>query len=255
MNKKLNRLLKLDFFVPIFIRLAGLKVKLTKGAGINRGDLLLYESVNFLCKEFKVKVVDKMSEANVCLLFPGGNTGSLYRHESEIRSSIIEEAKEFKTECWLLPQSFYDSSDNETLEYCTRIFIREKESRKFAPKRAELCPDLALGYQFEISEPTEEEALILRQDDENIYKTKRKDIIIEDFSCTGSVSSYIENSMKYRKILTDRLHVCICSLAAGRDVTFIEGSYHKNRSMYETWLKDLGCKFMSRETFLKGNII
>jgi hypothetical protein len=30
---------------------------------------------------------------------------------------------------------------------------------------------------------------------------------------------------------------------AGRDVTLVANDYHKNRSMHDTWLADLGCRF------------
>lgn len=43
--------------------------------------------------------------------------------------------------------------------------------------------------------------------------------------------------------MTDRLHFAIAGLHAGRDVTLLANDYHKNKSMHETWLADLGCRF------------
>jgi exopolysaccharide biosynthesis predicted pyruvyltransferase EpsI len=40
------------------------------------------------------------------------------------------------------------------------------------------------------------------------------------------------------------LHFAIVGLAYGRDVYIAPGAYHKNRSMYDTWLSELGCKWI-----------
>jgi exopolysaccharide biosynthesis predicted pyruvyltransferase EpsI len=48
---------------------------------------------------------------------------------------------------------------------------------------------------------------------------------------------------RYRRIITDRLHCAIAGLHAGREVTLLPNNTHKNRSMHETWLADLGCRF------------
>jgi exopolysaccharide biosynthesis predicted pyruvyltransferase EpsI len=37
--------------------------------------------------------------------------------------------------------------------------------------------------------------------------------------------------------------MAIAGLHAGRDVTLLANGYHKNRSMHETWLAALGCRF------------
>ena len=47
----------------------------------------------------------------------------------------------------------------------------------------------------------------------------------------------------HRRIVTDRLHFAVAGLHAGRDVTLVANAYHKNRSMHETWLAGLGCRF------------
>jgi exopolysaccharide biosynthesis predicted pyruvyltransferase EpsI len=54
---------------------------------------------------------------------------------------------------------------------------------------------------------------------------------------------YLHLAARYESIVTDRLHFAICGLLLGRQVVLLPNSYHKNRSMYETWLRDLGCMF------------
>lgn len=48
--------------------------------------------------------------------------------------------------------------------------------------------------------------------------------------------------------MTDRLHFAVAGLHAGREVTLVANDYHKNRSMHETWLAALGCRFAATST-------
>jgi hypothetical protein len=52
---------------------------------------------------------------------------------------------------------------------------------------------------------------------------------------------YVRAAACYANIYTDRLHFAISGLLAGRSVTLLGNSYHKNRSMWETWLRRAGC--------------
>lgn len=49
----------------------------------------------------------------------------------------------------------------------------------------------------------------------------------------------IEFVSKYRKVYTTRLHVAILSVLLDKEIIFFDNSYGKNRSFYETWLKDV----------------
>lgn len=46
--------------------------------------------------------------------------------------------------------------------------------------------------------------------------------------CTGNV------------VVTDRLHAALLGWMLGREVVMLPNAYHKNRSVYETWFKDVG---------------
>jgi exopolysaccharide biosynthesis predicted pyruvyltransferase EpsI len=59
-------------------------------------------------------------------------------------------------------------------------------------------------------------------------------------------AAYLALAARHRRIITDRLHMAIAGLHAGRDVTLLANAYHKNRSMHETWLAALGCRFADR---------
>ena len=52
---------------------------------------------------------------------------------------------------------------------------------------------------------------------------------------------YILLAARYETIFTNRLHFAIAGLIAGRKVTLLPNSYFKNKSIWECWLKDLGC--------------
>ena len=61
-------------------------------------------------------------------------------------------------------------------------------------------------------------------------------------------AAYLALAARHRRIVTDRLHFAVAGLHAGRDVTLVANDYHKNRSMHETWLAALGCRFAATAT-------
>lgn len=56
----------------------------------------------------------------------------------------------------------------------------------------------------------------------------------------------------YKTIITDRLHVATGAMLLRKTTVLMPNFYHKNKSMYETWLKDLGCLWL--ETFREGTL-
>ena len=61
------------------------------------------------------------------------------------------------------------------------------------------------------------------------------DLIFRPFQ----VRKGIEFVSKHRKVYTTRLHVAILSVLLDKEIVFFDNSYGKNRSFYETWLKDV----------------
>ncbi len=53
------------------------------------------------------------------------------------------------------------------------------------------------------------------------------------------VKKGIEFVSQYKKVYTTRLHVAILSVLLDKKIVFFDNSYGKNRSFYETWLKDV----------------
>jgi hypothetical protein len=123
-------------------------------------------------------------------------------------------------------------------------FVRDRDSLRLAPPGARLAPDLALAYQDEQQLPVTEESLgiFLRDDLEGIHDQAGRDPTRECQTAT----QYVALASRYGVIVTDRLHFATAALVAGRQAILLPNRYHKNRSMYETWLRDLGCLWSDR---------
>ena len=42
---------------------------------------------------------------------------------------------------------------------------------------------------------------------------------------------------RHRRVVTNRLHFAIAALLQGRSAALTANGYHKNRSMFDTWLR------------------
>lgn len=62
--------------------------------------------------------------------------------------------------------------------------------------------------------------------------------IVRDVSVSVSFEEFISAIARSNSILTNRLHVAILGYMLGKRTTLREGSYHKNRSVYEYSLSD-----------------
>lgn len=237
-------LLSTDRFDLIFAPLAGRPVLLTRGSPANRGDDLLLAATRQLCARFRIEVVSTISSAEVCLLAAGGNVGpdERFRHARDRRQRFLDRAKAAGVECWLLPQSF--TGPEEQINLCPQVFVRERASLSYAPEWAQLAPDLALGYSFPEQPPAEKEtAWLLRHDAESVMPEEVMRWSERDLGSEATLDEYLLWATRAAHVYTDRLHVAIAALAAGRKVTLLPNVYHKNASMHATWLADLGCEF------------
>jgi exopolysaccharide biosynthesis predicted pyruvyltransferase EpsI len=81
--------------------------------------------------------------------------------------------------------------------------------------------------------------MLMRKDKESIYSGKQ----IDPAGLAKDWKEYLSLASTYAKIGTDRLHFAIAGLMTGADVTLYPNIYHKNKSMWMTWLKNMGCKW------------
>jgi len=175
------------------------------------------------------------------LCFGGGNMG-IKGGSRRIRAK----ASRLGLPITILPNSWRDTED---VPHCVRFCAREYGSRRFCPD-AEVFPDLALSLDWpeDLRERPARKPLgvFLRRDKEARFA----DAVPEfnqgpPFDLVGKrdVSGYLALAAHYQVLVTDALHFSICGIAAGRTVYLVPGQYHKNRSMYESWLRDLGCRW------------
>ncbi len=233
------RLLSKDLFAPIFSELRGLRVGIVDGIG-NVGDDLLYLATRQLCDVFGVEhfTVNPLAEEPIpkcdkLLLFAGGNVG--YPKCGAIRRKAYESG----TPCWMLPQSVFKQED---LPF-ERLFFRESKSRGIIGK-GEIVPDLALGFDFpQVNCKKDGDEKFLRRTNESVFiyipREQRKD----PASFCHTPKEYWEFAAQHRHVTTDRLHFAICSLAMGSKTTLLPVYYHKNKTMFDEYLQNLGCSW------------
>lgn len=179
------------------------------------------------------------ADVDELLLFGGGNMG-IKGGSARIR---VKAAK-LGLPITILPNSWRAP---ETVPNCVRYCARERGSHLFCAD-ADVFPDLALSLDWDDDTinlpPRKPLGVFLRRDKEARFA----DAVPEHnqgppFDLVGKrdVGGYVALAARYRVIVTDALHFSVCGLACGRKVYLVPGTYHKNRSMYEAWLRDLGC--------------
>lgn len=234
------RLLPLSAFDTLFDPLRGQRLGLVDGFG-NAGDRLLQRATRQLLTAFGcdwrvvVPAVDcaaTVRENCDRLLLPAGGWMG-----HAVGRDLRQAAYAYGLPCTVLPQSFMAA---ESLPADTVVYVREPASRKYCPS-ARLCPDLALAYDFpEPSPATAPAALFLRTAEPSLFSHLLRTDPAAD--CYGP-DEYINRVSPYASVTTDRLHLAIIALGLGREATLLPVTYHKNRSMWETWLQQLGCRW------------
>ena len=242
------RLLPLSEFAPIFEPLLGRRVGYVRTPG-NVGDRLIEAATFQMLRRFGIDfaVTGPSSECEIdeWVLPGGGNMGSFYETNLRIRRQVVATGLPVS----VLPQSFITP---EHLAYA-RVFVRERASLGLRPD-AFLAPDLALGFEIPRHwrlglgldarwkrKPDLGEALWLRRDREALFA---------DVPCAGDPAArcrtpfgYLWLAARHTHVITDRLHFAIAALMCGRKATLLPNLYFKNRSMFDTWLVDLGCEW------------
>jgi hypothetical protein len=122
-----------------------------------------------------------------------------------------------------------------------RVYVREHASFRFAPDGI-LAPDLALGLIPETLPRARKPLGIFIRKDLEAHETVPW--YSEDpVELALSPEQYMRLASRYKVIITNRLHFAVAGVLLDRKTIILPNSYHKNFSMYETWLSDLGCDF------------
>ena len=231
-----RRLLDAAAFAHVFEPLVGHRVGYVRSIG-NVGDDLIELATAQLLDTFgirwRLQAPTEPADVDYLLFSGGGNMGSRYANNYAIRGQALA----LGPPLIILPQSFTDREDRPF----AKVFVREHASLTLRPDGI-LAPDLALGLAWTPPpRPDRDLGILLRRDRE---RTGRRRLFTRDpVRVCRTPAEYLSLAARYRRIVTDRLHFAIAGLHAGRDVTLLANDYHKNRSMHETWLADLGCRF------------
>jgi hypothetical protein len=231
-------------FEPVFSPFIGRKVGFLPLDG-NVGDRLIDAAAEQLMRRFGVSyrrlnsrelqsgVPDAPLDA--ILVSGGGNMGATYPWPLLARRQALA----LGVAVTILPQSFTDTGED-TNGYA-RVFVRERASLKISPDFL-LAPDLALGlHPPRVDEGAEAETGVWLRTDRESAVADHGLSLGDPISVSRSVVEYLGLAAKFEHVITDRLHFAIAGLLMGRQVTLLPNSYDKNRSMYDTWLRELGC--------------
>jgi hypothetical protein len=234
-----HRLLAPDAFATVCEPLVGHRVGYVRPIG-NVGDRLiemamiqLFAAYGIRWRLWRPEVPADGDGLDLLVFGGGGNMGSRYANNHTLRSRALATGLPVV----ILPQSFTAPEERPF----ARVFVRERASLALRPD-AILAPDLALGLATTPpARPDRDLGVFLRRDQE---RTGRKPLWARDpVRLHDDPLAYLACAARYRRIVTDRLHFAVAGLHAGREVTLVANDYHKNRSMHETWLADLGCRF------------
>ncbi len=222
----------------VFLPLKGKKVALVHSPATgNPGDRLIELAAEQLLTRFGVawevrEPYDTLG-CDVIALFGGGNYGHVHcKVEAERRRVALMSG----LPCVLLPQTAYGTEPGNY----TTAFARDVTSLNFITGSV-LAPDLVMCYE----PPSPIKAAVRARTEFFIrgWEGKWPGRGVDPRAYDGPPAGYLDMVAEAADVHTDSLHVAVCGLIARRSVTLYPTRLHKQKSVWETWLKDLGCKF------------
>lgn len=238
------RLLTADSFEPIFEPLLGRRVGYVPTTG-GVGDMLVEMAALQLFAHFGVdyhiETLAGESEADV-LVLAGGGPGLLCPAGLTDRLAAIAA----DTQVTVLPRSLTAAENLRA----RRFHVRDRVSLAHRAD-AIVMPDLILGLEVAVPrEPEEERGVWLRCD--QLGRFARYGGEDPDDVCS-TAAEYLALAARYRAIVTDRPEFAMAGLVQGRDVTLLPGATPVNRSLWETWLDDLGCHWLDAHDVIEAD--
>ena len=229
------KLLATDSFAPIFEPLLGRRVGYVPTAG-GVGDLLVelaaFQLFAHFGVDYHVETLAGECAADV-LVIAGGGPGPLC--PPTLAARLAEAAAAIPVV--LLPRSLSGSVGIRV----RRLHVRDRASLAW-DRDAILMPDLILG--LEVAAPREAEegpGVWLRCDEEGLFAGHG--LGDPDLVC-ATAAEYLALAARHRAIVTDRPEFAMAALVQGREATLVPAASPVNRSLYESWLADLGCRWL-----------
>jgi len=229
------KLLAADSFAPIFEPLLGRRVGYVPTAG-GVGDLLVelaaFQLFAHFGVDYHVETLAGECAADV-LVVAGGGPGPLCPPALAARLAEASAA----IPVVLLPRSLSGSVGIRV----RRLHVRDRASLAWE-RDATLMPDLILGLEVAAPREAEEEPGVwLRCDEEGLFAGQG--LGDPDLVC-GTAAEYLALAARHRAIVTDRPEFAMAALVQGREATLVPAASPVNRSLYESWLADLGCRWL-----------
>eukprot|EP00903_Cladosiphon_okamuranus_P003505 g3503.t1 len=208
----------------------------------NVGDDLIHLATTQLWERHGIKTTLNPLEAT-CAVFCGGGSIGIYGGCEDLRNELYPVCREQGIPAVLYSQSCF--SKNEDLpDIFTHRFARDHFSQKMIPGST-LAPDLALSYRLtkDYGPALYPEGIFLRYDREALFPDSPRNVGDPVKLVPRDPDYYFQLAASYEHIVTDRLHFAIAGLILKRRVTLVPNSYHKNRGIWESWLRDAGCQW------------
>lgn len=215
----------------------------------NVGDKLITESTLHILRSLNKtfthlrcdKVTPKDCKEKTVMWGGGGNMGDFYIHNRSQRDRIFPHCDDLV----ILPQTWTSPEIVNGKKY-----VREIESLNFT--NGELAIDLSFGLSLQYSEPSLDTGVFFRVKSEPTIIPNEN--IGDPAELCHNPPQYIDLASNYKTIHTNRLHFAICGILLGREVYLHSGRYFKNRSFYNTWLRELdNVHFIEDSTKVFGN--
>lgn len=234
------RLLSQDRFSPIFTPLQGRRIGYVPTCGtlddrlIEMATLQLFSDFGI---EYRIEQLAGDSDIDE-IVVAGGGPADLCPAERMDRLLKVAATKPLT----ILPRSFVVPwLDEPGSLRCHRFYLRERASLA-CRLGGILMPDLLLGLDVDAT-PSPENLIgvWLRQDREALFNRHGSG---DPTAVCQTPEDYLALAGRYRHLVTDRASFAIAGLIHGRDVTLMPSRSPTNRSLWETWLRDLGCKWL-----------
>ncbi len=211
----------------------------------NIGDKMIFETTYQIFNRLNISytarfvgdnndnILKSMIKDHDVVFWPGGgNMGNFYMGNFMQRQKIAKKCEEYGVEFVILPQTWTGDES---------IIASKQYARDFRSINGRLAPDIALAYEVQQPEldflktvKKEKVGIFFRIDGEKttIPEGNRGDPAL----LCETVSDYIRLAGQFEEIHTNRLHFAISGLHSGSQVVLYHNSYHKNQSVYQTWL-------------------
>lgn len=247
------RLIQPDAYRMIFAPLDGQRVGYIRNRHGNAGDAMQDRAVRQLAEHYGVRLYDipasggKPERCDAILCYGGGNMGL---PGPSMRKRGWAVATGLRVVC--LPNSWRAPEYSEGVCY----YARESASLRYCPS-AQLAPDMGLGMEFDgecDAKPRHSTGVFLRNDREGLFANACRSNRGAPFALVGQddVDGYLTLAASFERVVTDALHFAVAALMVGREAVLVPGAYHKQRGMYDSWLKALGCRWADSPMDVEG---